>query len=132
MVGMKLVVIVRTDLHMGKGKIATQVAHAAVACYRSSIPVLFSSILHTKSENGTASCGDNWFVHCGQKKIVLKVDTLGELMEVEGRARESGLVVERIVDWGLTQIEPNTITCIGIGPDGDDEIDAVTSGLKLL
>lgn len=132
MTGMKLAVVVRTDLHMGKGKIAAQVAHAAVACYRSSIPALSSSMLHIKSENGTASCGDNWFVHYGQKKIVLKVDTLAELIGVEGHARESGLVVERIVDWGLTQIEPNTITCIGIGPDDDDKIDVIISNLKLL
>ena len=130
--GMKLAIVVRTDLHMSKGKLAAQVAHAAVACYRNSIPVLFSSMLHTKSENGTASCGDNWFVHFGQKKIVLKVDTLDDLLKIEASARKSGLVVERVVDPGLTQIEPNTITCIGIGPDDNDEIDSVTSGLKLL
>ena len=130
--GRKLVIVVRTDLHMGKGKIAVQVAHAAVACYRSSIPVLFDADIHAKLENGSTSRGDNWFIYYDQKKIVLKVDTLDDLLKVEANARKSGLVVERIVDLGLTQIKPNTITCIGIGPDDDDEIDAVTSGLKLL
>jgi putative transposase len=35
-------------------------------------------------------------------------------------------------DFGLTQITPNTLTCIAIGPDEDEKIDAVIKGLKLL
>ncbi|PIX43420.1 peptidyl-tRNA hydrolase, partial [archaeon CG_4_8_14_3_um_filter_38_5] len=37
-----------------------------------------------------------------------------------------------IRDAGRTQIPPNTITALGIGPDNEEKIDKIVKNLKLL
>jgi len=37
-----------------------------------------------------------------------------------------------MIDRGLTEIDPGTITCIGIGPDEERVLDKITGNLKLL
>jgi len=114
----KQVIVVRTDLKMGKGKLATQVAHAAVES--------FVRVLNEKPE-----IARKWLSQ-GQKKVVLKVSTLNELLEIYKKALREGLIAVIIRDAGLTQLEPGTITCVGIGPDYSSKIDTVTGKLKLL
>ena len=115
-VAVKLVVVVRTDLGMGRGKIAAQVAHAAVAATLASL--------------GTTDFAA-WLAE-GQPKVVLKVGTAGQLEDVVRRARASGLPVEVISDAGRTQVTPGTLTCCALGPAETQRIDAVTAGLALL
>jgi PTH2 family peptidyl-tRNA hydrolase len=112
----KLAVLVRTDLDMGRGKIAAQVAHAAVAATLASL--------------GTADFA-TWLRE-GQPKVVLKVSTAGQLEDVARQGRESGLPVEVISDAGRTQVTPGTLTCCALGPAESHRIDAVTAGLSLL
>jgi PTH2 family peptidyl-tRNA hydrolase len=68
----------------------------------------------------------------GQKKIVLKTETIESLTIIANDAESKNLSVHYVHDFGLTQIDPNTLTCIAIGPDEDEKIDAVVGGLKLL
>jgi peptidyl-tRNA hydrolase, PTH2 family len=112
----KLAVVVRTDLDMGRGKIAAQVAHAAVAATLASL--------------GTADVA-TWLRE-GQPKVILKVSTAGQLEDVVRQGRESGLPVEVISDAGRTQLTPGTLTCCALGPAESHRIDAVTGGLPLL
>jgi peptidyl-tRNA hydrolase, PTH2 family len=113
---MKLVLVVRTDLEMGRGKIAAQVAHAAVAATLAS---LGGAVFHSWLENG-------------QPKVVLKAPT-GELLnDIIGRARTAGVPVQVVHDAGRTQVASGTMTCCAIGPAPDDRVDAVTAGLSLL
>jgi peptidyl-tRNA hydrolase, PTH2 family len=112
---MKLAVIVRKDLDMRTGKIAGQVGHASVTAYR----------------YATKEIGNKWFGE-GQKKIVLKVSTEQELKEISKLAVANDLNVWDIHDFGLTQVAPDTLTCIAIGPDTDEKIDKVIKDLKLL
>ncbi len=110
--------IVRKDLGMGVGKIAAQVAHAAVI-----------SCEEIKKHN--RAWFSNW-INSGQAKIVLKVSNQSELLEITKLAFSFHLPVSKVVDSGLTQIPHGTWTCIAIGPAPAELIDQVTKGLKLL
>ncbi len=114
----KLVILVRNDLKMGKGKIAAQAAHAAVEC------ALYAEKKDKKSF-------DAWH-SSGQAKIVLKVDSMDELNEYFKIARGQGFTTSMITDAGRTQIAPGTTTCLGIGPAPVSEIDRITGELKML
>ena len=113
----KQVIVVRTDLDMGKGKIAAQVGHACVMGaeqVRKSNPEWFSI----------------WWN--GQEKVVLKVVNLKELEEIKRGAIEFDLPWSEITDAGQTPIAPGTTTCISIGPAPEEKIDKITGDLKLL
>ena len=115
---MKQAIVVRTDLQMGKGKIAAQVAHASLSA----------------AEEAMAR-RPGWYSEWkegGQAKVVLKVGTEGELRDLLKKAKSSGLPGALIEDRGLTQVEPGSVTCVGLGPGPEDEIDKITRKLKLL
>ncbi len=114
----KLVVIVRTDLDMGKGKVAAQVGHASVEC-----------ALHAEKKDKKAF--DAW-MNSGQKKVVLKVSGMDEMIRYMNEARSRGLYTNMICDAGRTQVDPGSYTCVGIGPAPCSELDKVTGGLKML
>ncbi len=111
-------IAVRKDITMGRGKLAAQVAHAAVSGAKKSLSI-------------RNDWYDIWF-KTGQAKVVVKVENLEELIELENHARTVGLPAVSVQDMGLTQIPPGTITCIGIGPGPAELIDRVTHHLKLL
>lgn len=113
----KQVIIVRTDLGMGKGKIASQCAHAAVEA--------FEKTMRKKPE-----WAKKWRQE-GQTKVVLRVQGEKELLEWEKKL-EKKFPVTLIRDAGHTQIASGTITALGIGPAPEKEIDAFTKELKLL
>jgi len=112
----KLALVVRTDLGMGRGKIAAQVAHAAVA-----------AVLATSRSRDFAA----WLAE-GQPKVVLKVASADQLLDVARRARAAGLPVELIQDAGRTQVAPGTATCCAVGPADSARMDPVTAELSLL
>jgi PTH2 family peptidyl-tRNA hydrolase len=112
----KLTLVVRADLGMGRGKIAAQAAHAAVA-----------AVL----ENAGSRSFKAW-LRDGQPKVVLKVSGEKELYDLAERAHSAGLPVQVIHDAGRTQIAEGTPTCCAIGPAGAGEIDAITGELSLL
>ena len=113
----KQVIVVRTDLQMGKGKIAAQVGHACVL-----------GAEHVRKSN------PEWFNEWwgGQEKVVLKVTSLKDLQEVKLSAIDLNLPWSEVIDAGHTQISPGTITCISIGPAPENLIDKITGDLKLL
>jgi len=112
---MKQVILVRQDLKLPKGKLATQCAHAAVSCV-------------LKSDKKNIS---KW-VEEGMPKIILKVKDFTELKRYILKARSFSLVTSLIKDAGKTTVKPGTITCFGIGPDEDEIIDKITKELKLI
>jgi len=114
----KLVILVRSDLKITKGKIAAQVGHASVNC-----------ALSIKKKDSKAF--DMWMLN-GQTKIVLKVKSEAELFEFKAIADAQNINNSLIRDAGRTQIEPGTCTCLGIGPAASSVIDKITGELKML
>ncbi|HUK50729.1 MAG TPA: peptidyl-tRNA hydrolase Pth2 [Terriglobales bacterium] len=114
----KLAIAVRRDLEMGKGKIAVQVSHASV----------------TVAEETRKHKPDWWraWLAEGQRKVVVKVQTESDLEKIRREADELGLAAAVIHDSGLTQVEPGTATCVGIGPAPAELVDKITGTLPLL
>jgi len=112
---MKQAILIRTDLKMDKGKSCSQTAHASIAAF-------------LKADK---KIREEWISE-GMKKVVLKVSGEKEIKEYLRLAKKDKLPCALINDAGLTQIEPGTITALGIGPDKNEKIDNVTSKLKLL
>ena len=113
----KLVIVVRTDLGISKGKMAAQVAHAAVNCA-------------LKAKKSDSSNFNKWFSD-GQKKVVVKCQNESTLRELQQHAREIGLTSSLIIDAGLTEVPPSTVTCLGVGPASGSEVDKITGNCTL-
>jgi len=112
---MKLVIFMRTDLNMSRGKMAVQAGHA---------------VAHTMM-NSHPDDIETWFENA-QVKIVLPVNALGELLELEYLANERELPNHLVYDAGRTEVEPNTATCLAIGLAKSKRIDKLTAGYKPL
>ena len=113
----KMVLIVRTDLKMDKGKVAAQCSHATLVAYQKALKHS-PEYLKRWEEYGTA-------------KITLKIMTEKEMLELQQRARKAGLVAVSIQDAGKTQIQAGSRTVLAIGPGPKDLIDTITGNLKL-
>ncbi|USN45511.1 MAG: peptidyl-tRNA hydrolase [Candidatus Woesearchaeota archaeon] len=112
---LKQVIVVRKDLKLPKGKMAAQVAHASVDA------VLASSRLKVAA-----------WRRLGMKKIVVYAEDKVHLAEIAAKAKDAGLKAKIITDAGHTVVEPGTVTCLGIGPEAEAKIDAITQDLQLV
>ena len=113
----KMVLVVRTDLGMGKGKAAAQCAHAAVGCYKKAL-----------KENPKML--KQWEMF-GQTKVTVKGESEEQLIELRSMAKAQGITACLIHDAGRTQIQSGTATVLGIGPAPSEMLDAITGHLKL-
>ncbi|PVV01633.1 hypothetical protein BB560_003937 [Smittium megazygosporum] len=115
---LKMVLVVRSDLKMGKGKIAAQCSHATLACYKKSLREAPEKL-------------QTW-EYTAQAKVALKCQNEAQLISLYKKAKSQGIVAEYIRDAGRTQIEAGSITVLGIGPDYLEEVDKITGELQLL
>lgn len=112
---MKQVMVVRNDLKMGKGKIAAQCCHGSLGAYKKTNPDKIR-----KWENEAYA------------KVVCKVNSLEELLELKKQAIINKVSYYLVVDAGRTQIPTSTTTVLALGPDEDEILDKITGDLKLL
>ena len=123
----KQVIVMRHDLKMRRGKQIAQGAHASM-----------SFICRRLQEAGSVSLADftdaqrAWLTGAFAK-VCCRVNSKEELMEIHDKALEADLEVHLITDSGKTEFhgEP-TDTCLAIGPDEAEKIDAITGDLQLL
>jgi PTH2 family peptidyl-tRNA hydrolase len=114
----KMAIVTRSDLKLSTGKLAVQVAHAAVVC-----------ALETKKKNS------KWFnkwQNEGAKKVVLIVDSEKDFFPLKDKAEELKMTAYIISDAGFTEIPAGTITVLGIGPAPENIMDQVTGDLETL
>lgn len=129
----KQVIVMRKDLHMRKGKMIAQGAHA-------SMKVLLD-LCHGNTKEGERY-GELWFdvnsflyewLKGSFTKVVVSVDSEQELLDIYYNASSSDIPCAMIEDNGYTEFKGiKTKTCCAIGPWESDEIDKITGHLKLL
>jgi len=110
----KQCIVLRTDLDMSCGKLCAQAAHASIEAY-----------INAPEPDRTI-----WFKE-GQKKVILKASNEQTLHDVKTKAESMGIPVSLIIDMGFTEISPNTITAVGIGPAKVEIVNKVTGNLGL-
>ncbi|NIB98634.1 peptidyl-tRNA hydrolase Pth2 [Halobacterium sp. R2-5] len=111
---MKQVIAARTDIGMGQGKLAAQVAHASLKAY----------------EYADEQAQRQWKQQ-GQAKVVVKAGSERELYQISEEAKAKGLPSAVIEDAGRTQLEPGTPTAVAVGPAADADVDEITGDLSL-
>jgi peptidyl-tRNA hydrolase, PTH2 family len=112
---LKQVIVVNSELGLPKGKLAAQVAHAAVAAFLEAGPKARSA-----------------WLSAGMPKVVLRAATEAALQELHAKAQSAGLPVALIEDAGRTVVAEGTVTCVGIGPATAAQLEPLTRELKLL
>jgi PTH2 family peptidyl-tRNA hydrolase len=113
----KMIIVTRKDLKLSPGKLAVQVAHAAVEC-----------AFATKKHNS------KWYTKWnaeGAKKAVVKVDSEKDFYPLKEVAEQLKIYACIISDAGMTEIPAGTKTVLGIGPAPSNIIDQVTGELAL-
>lgn len=116
----KLVLVVRADLGMGKGKIAAQCSHATLACYK--------ALFRADPKHPVLK---RWG-SLGQAKVAVKVENEEDMLMLQAQAVSLGLCAQVIHDAGRTQIASGSATVLGVGPGPKSVVDQVTGHLKLL
>ncbi len=128
----KQVIAVRTDLNMRKGKMAAQVAHAAMKVLLDRSNILQDTDGQFYMDTSLTEPMSKW-LSGPFTKVVVGVDSADELYELAKKATELEIPHAIMIDNGNTEFHnKKTETCIAIGPDESDKIDRITGGLKLI
>ncbi len=114
----KQVLIIRTDIKMSAGKKVVQGAHASI-------------LASERARKLYSGAWQSWYEE-GMRKIACKVDSIEALFDLKARAEQRNLPCAIVADAGLTELEPGTVTALGIGPARDYDIDPITGDLPLL
>jgi peptidyl-tRNA hydrolase, PTH2 family len=112
---LKQVIVVNEELCLPRGKLAAQVAHAAIGAFLSAAPAARAA-----------------WLSLGMPKVVLRCDSMASLLEIEALARAAGLPSLLVHDAGRTVVPAGTTTCLGIGPASDEALSPITGELKLV
>ena len=111
----KQIIVVNESLKLPKGKLAAQVAHAAVSAFL----------------EASDPAKDMWLA-AGMPKVVLRSESAEHLTQLADEAQRRGIPAHIVADAGRTVVPAGTITCLGLGPADADELSELTGELKLL
>ena len=124
----KQIIVARRDLNMSPGKLAAQVAHASLGALLDEIRESRTDTIFKLKEKSAAY---KWLAE-DFTKIVLQVNSEEELLELYKIAKSKGMSCALIVDDGRTEFNgESTVTCLGIGPDFNSDLDKITGHLKV-
>ena len=140
----KQAIVVRADLKKmleKEGKLGVQIAHASMKVFLDRAQVLNGKGTEIPELGAT---GDEWigfpvtplekeWLLSGRfTKVVLKVNSEAELLEVHEKAKAASLLTAIVRDLGLTVFTEPTFTAVAIGPDDPEKLKPITGCLKLL
>ncbi len=121
-----MVILVRTDLNMPKGKIGAQVGHG-VQYY------MQSRMMEIANGQEASEAEKSWFTDGSHTKVCLKVGSLEELEQIQADAKELDLKTFLVTDNGVTMfLGKKTVTALAFAPVWEEEHIGLTSHLKLL
>lgn len=119
----RMTLIVRLDLKMGKGKAGAQCSHATLALYKRMADALKGSYNPTLLQR--------WERGNGQAKITLQVPNQEDMDVMFAQALSLGVNAYIVHDAGRTQIAAGSATVLGLGPAPKLVMDQITLDLKL-
>lgn len=119
----RMTLVVRQDLKMGKGKAAAQCSHATLA--------LYEKITNPESPAYNPEMVQRWKYGNGQAKITLQVPNQEDMDMLFAQAMSLGINAYIVHDAGRTQIAAGSATVLGLGPAPKRVIDELTHDLKL-
>ncbi|PXF45112.1 Peptidyl-tRNA hydrolase 2, mitochondrial [Gracilariopsis chorda] len=114
----RLILCVRTDLKMQKGKIAAQVGHATLGAFKA-------------AARRAPAALKTWEVNA-QPKIAVQIRSYKEAQQLQRHANSLGLVTYMVYDAGKTQIAAGSMTVLAVGPGPVSLVNQVTGKLRLL
>ena len=135
----KMMIVMRKDLKMRKGKIAAQAGHACVEAVLMALQKENRLNDIEESSDGVELNRDNkintplseWF-HYGCAKVCVYVDSEAELLDIARIATEKGILTAIITDSGMTEFHGiPTKTCLALEPLPCDIADELTGHLNL-
>ncbi len=135
----KMMIVMRRDLKMRKGKIAAQAGHACIDAILSALGKedrlndieISSDNIVLKDSNKPSTPLSDWFKF-GCAKICVYVDSEEALLDIAKKAKEKGVIASVITDAGMTEFhgEP-TKTCLALEPLPAEIADELTGDLPL-
>ena len=126
---LRQVIVINSDLKMGKGKIAISAAHGTTLYMRSVEHILLSDGPDADAEEYLRDYED-WMGGGAMMKIALKgsEEEINEILD----QWSYGYKLFPVRDFGFTQVAPNSLTCIASEPMTKAEADEIFGHLKLL
>ena len=139
----KMMIVMRRDLKMRKGKIAAQAGHACIDAILMALSkegrlndfeTTNDGIALRDTDKPTTPLSD-WFKY-GCAKICVYVDSEEELMNIaekaKEKAKEKDIIAAVITDAGMTEFHGiPTKTCLALEPLPAEIADELTGGLPL-
>jgi PTH2 family peptidyl-tRNA hydrolase len=135
-VDVKQVIIIRKDLSMRRGKEIAQGSHASMRWLLDRLIGHPDNAGNDKyimdTEESDFTDEEFWWMTNGTKKVVLQVDTEQELIDLHKLAIIASLSAYIVTDSGFTEFHGvPTKTALAIGPNKSEDIDKITSNLRL-
>jgi PTH2 family peptidyl-tRNA hydrolase len=130
----KQVIVMRTKYPDGKGgtfkirtgKMIAQACHASISFLTNKLDEYY------QIKDSFTEAEKHWLDY-DFAKICLQVETEEELLDIASKATDAGIKCHIITDNGTTEFHGvPTRTCLALGPDVPEKINAITGHLKLL
>ena len=135
----KMMIVMRRDLKMRKGKIAAQAGHAAIEAVLMALAkeerltdlhLTANGIMLDTADKPITPLSD-WFKY-GCAKVCVYVDYEEELTAIADKAEEKGILVAVITDAGMTEFHGiPTKTCLAFEPLPAETADSITGDFPL-
>ena len=135
----KMMIVMRRDLKMRKGKIAAQAGHACIDVILMALnkegrlndfEMTSEGFLLKNTEKPSTPLSD-WFMY-GCAKVCVYVDSEDALLDIAQKAKEKGIIASVITDAGMTEFHGvPTKTCLALEPLFADIADELTGELPL-